>query len=479
MSERPKLLKNLTIPQIDKIAKDLYGIMDLNTKQRKDVLIARVKEAMLQDQDCVACQGECDPESHPFLPQQFTVSGSPTNNTFAAELAEFLSSRNVSTDSPVGDQTTPFVESQESVQRLLQAAHDHLGDSSQSSSASGETTAATGDTTRTPSSDTTTTALVHLLQQQQIQQQNQNKLMETMVNVMSELAPKKPVQVDLTSENNEPSRGKITVERNINLEHAQYSGLALQPLCRVEGDLNTVDLSKMKTTLKSGEHSLGSLAVLREVYWPHHGLPKARMNGQAPPYNQLSPVQFFCGLINAILVQTPPELNGTETINKVKFAGLIATMALNNTWADVLSHNADFFRQLEQAQLDWTDYEAIRRWHLITEEGLRAKNSFNQNQPQPSAKRLKPDNQQPAVQGGGWGVQDKDFKVCGIEVSFMRLNQICIKFQTGKCTLTTDHNTIHENVTLRHICAGCVFLKKPEDRSHNSKTCPNKSQFFL
>ena len=119
------------------------------------------------------------------------------------------------------------------------------------------------------------------------------------------MAPQKPVQVDLTTENNEPIRGKITIERNINVEHAQLSGLALQPLCRVEGDLSTVDLSKMKTKLKSGEHSSGSLAVLCEVYWPHHGLPPSRIHGQIPPYNQLSPVQFFCGLINTILIHTP------------------------------------------------------------------------------------------------------------------------------------------------------------------------------
>jgi len=466
-NERPKLLKNLTIPQIVKIAKDVYGLDDLNTKQRKEIIIAKVRETMLLEEDCDTCDGKCDPDSHAFLPQQFILTETPVNSTFAADLAEFLSARNVSTDSPVGDQTTPFVESHDSIQRLLTAANNHLGESRQQAPEAG--TPSLGATSSTNGPDVTTSTLVQLLQQQQAQQQNQNKLLETMVNVISGMAPQKPVQVDLTNDNNEPTRGKITVERNINIEHAQLSGLALQPLCRVEGDLSTVDLSKMKTKLKSGEHSSGSLAVLREVYWPHHGLPPSRIHGQIPPYNQLSPVQFFCGLINTILIHTPPELRGSETYNKVKFAGMIATMGLNTAWSDVLAHNAEFFRQLEQIQLDWKDWEAINRWHITAEEGLRAKNSSSTNQPNPKRPRPDQPHQQP---------EDLDFKIFGLEPSFMKANQICIKFQSGICSFTSDHNTIRENVTLRHICAGCEFLKKPADRSHNAKTCPNKALFL-
>lgn len=181
-SERPKLLKNLTIPQIVKIAKDVYGIEDLNTKQRKETLVARVRESMLLEQDCGSCMGECDPESHAFLPQQFSIIEATVNSTFAADLAEFLASKNVSTstDSPVGDQTTPFVESHESIQRLLTAATKHLGESRQP-----EPEAGGGSLGAVNGPDATTSALVQLLQQQQAQQQNQNKLLETMVNVIS------------------------------------------------------------------------------------------------------------------------------------------------------------------------------------------------------------------------------------------------------------------------------------------------------
>ena len=471
-NDRPKLLKDLTITQLDKIAKEHLNITDLNLKQRKDAIVCQLKQAMELDQDCSVCLGQCDSESHYFNPTAFNVSA-PSNPGFAAELAEFLSSRNINVDSPSGNGATQFVQSDAaasasaSIQQLLDAAHKQVQAADQA-----------GDVPDTPiiQPESPTNLLFNLLSKQQSQHDSQTKLMETMMNFMTKVtsdSSRPPREVDLTN-STEPTRGKIAVSRSINKEHAQFAGISLQPLCAVEGDLETLDLSKMKTKLKSGEHSSGSLDVLKEVYWPHHCVPKALLGGVTPPYSKLSPNQFYCGLINCILIEIPPEFQNTPHVHMLKFTSLILKMNLTTTWTDVLAHCAEFFRNLEQAQLEWKNWDEIKEWHKSALDGLHAKN-FASNQ---TAFRDRSATM-PNISNHQTNQNTNQFdKMFGLEVAWLKSNQICIKFQSGVCTFKTEHNTIKENITLRHICAGCEFLKAPADSSHGAKTCPKKSQFF-
>ena len=55
---------------------------------------------------------------------------------------------------------------------------------------------------------------------------------------------------------------------------------------------------------------------------------------------------------------------------------------------------------------------------------------------------------------------------------------LCIKFQSKNCLMPSDHVIAGKDITLRHICAGCAWLRKTEDMSHGAKACPYKSQFF-
>jgi hypothetical protein len=138
-----------------------------------------------------------------------------------------------------------------------------------------------------------------------------------------------------------------------------------------------------------------------------------------------------------------------------------------------------FFKLLEQAQMTWDHWAPIQDWFTNAVEGLRCKRLSDcppnkkqkqQHGGQDAGQQKQQQQQQHPQQPNG--------KIEGLDIMWMRQNQVCIKYQTGSCPFTADHNTLKENVTLKHVCGGCLLLQKPTDKSHGARNCPNKSQFF-
>jgi hypothetical protein len=323
-------------------------------------------------------------------------------------------------------------------------------------------------------SATTDPLVAHLLQEQQKQNERQSKMMEMMMElVKGKGASMSTPVIDITGE--AAPKGKVSVKPVVNPGNAQLMGLSLQPLCQVEGDYHDIDLSKLKRKLKSGENSSGSLEVAKEVRWFHHCLSQAHLSTM-PTHSQLNVNTFFSGFINLVLSEAPPDLmSGTTTENKLRYGAKLATIALTAPWSDIIELDRLFFRMLEQGQITWDSWSTIQDWLHNAVEGLRAKRLVEP----PAAKKPKLDhNNQPVGQAAGQPAKAPRTKVEGLDIAWMRQAQICIKFQTGICPFTNEHNTLRENITLKHICAGCEHLKKPADKSHGARSCPNKSQFF-
>ena len=484
----PKTADQLTIKQAVKVAQDVYdGIV--NPKDKRDQVIQDLKDLMIDVQDCQTCNSQCDPERHAFTPIQYLESSQSQQvdpSTFARNFQSFLASQNISVDSFAGESSTAFTASDQansSIANMMQNAQ-RLLNSGASETSTTENQVATparntsqpppAGATATPTRRVSPTKFMEIISKQQ---QDQSEMLKLLAGVV--LKGGAGNTIDLTE--NQEQKGKIVFSQKYNQEMIQFTGVTLPPLREVQGDLNNIDLSKMKSKLQSGQHSTGNSTVIKETNWPNIYVNRAHVK-TIPKHSDLTQVQMFGGFIKKILNEAPVSFNQTETANKLKYLSKLSDFALHMPWSDVLDCNCAFFRNLEQAQIDWTDWSRIAAWLSDTQESMRFKSFSNPNPP----KKQRFDNQ--PVQGG----QQPAFQpqnpqnplrngkktVEGIDIIWMRENQLCIKFQSGVCPFPTDHNTANGNVTLLHHCAGCEVLKKPSDKSHGARTCPHKSQFF-
>ena len=125
---------------------------------------------------------------------------------------------------------------------------------------------------------------------------------------------------------------------------------------------------------------------------------------------------------------------------------------------------------LEQKQLTWDNTAALQLWWDRALDNLKSKTAAAQHK-----------YQQPVGGGnnnGNYGDKPKKTHLAGVSITWMQENAVCMKFQTGTCTESGPHTTARGNTTLKHVCAGCMKLGKPDDPSHCAKSCPNKAQFF-
>ena len=94
-----------------------------------------------------------------------------------------------------------------------------------------------------------------------------------------------------------------------------------------------------------------------------------------------------------------------------------------------------------------------------------------------------PDSQQPAKRPSDFPAvipppaKQAKRAVMGIPGEWLREQLVCIKFNIGRCTTTAPHpSPVGASVTLRHICGGCLFLKKGINGGHGMHARPNKNR---
>ena len=158
----------------------------------------------------------------------------------------------------------------------------------------------------------------------------------------------------------------------------------------------------------------------------------------------------------------------------------LMNLAINTPWSDVLAINEALFMAMERRALTWDSWPELNRWWGQAISTLSVRQAGN---------RLG-NNQAPALGGSKRGgdappslppakVQKR--AVMGVPGDWLRDQNLCIKFNLGRCSTAAPHpSPVVPSNMLRHLCGGCLYMKKGSDGGHGMSTCPNKpgSGFF-
>jgi hypothetical protein len=295
---------------------------------------------------------------------------------------------------------------------------------------------------------------------------HQEKLMKLLENTQNNSIPAATMMTSTTI-----TAGRVGVLAPRNSENLALAGISLPPMLRIEGDLTTIDMSKMKSKLKSGRNWTGEAVATVMEPWPQQYLD--RITTTPVIHSKLSLAQYFCGSVTKIFAELEPSLRGSRVENQIKFLMYLSKQTLLSPWEDILTLSDSFYCALEQNTVSWESWPSIQTWWVQSVDALHSKNLLN------PTKKFKPDKGNSKDDSGTGGGESRSNKVYGIPIGWYTRNSVCIKYNTGNCDKTATHKMLHGDNTLKHICAGCLKLNKGEDDSHPAKECEYKSQFFV
>jgi hypothetical protein len=485
----------------------------LSTDTHRAALIATITNHLETEQDCrhPKCMGPCKPDLHDWSQEEYTPDNEADNPGVQAALNNLL--KEVQCDLPPGEHSTSFlnpgipgtshdgtVDLQQQKLLLIRKTcavmnldplefaalyketkqksppEPVLPTGSLPPTSGTETVADVADVVivneSVPAMPDVLTAsdalMVMLCKQQQDQKTMMEKQAEHQDQLLKLLEANQQNSIPTATTTTTITAGRVGVQAARNSHNLALAGISLPPMLRIEGDLSTIDMSKMKSKLKSGRHWTGEAVATVMEPWPQQYLDRIV---QAPvTHNKLTLPQYFCGSITKIFSELDPTMRGSRVENQVKFLMYMSKQSLLSPWDDILALSDSFYSALEQSTVSWENWTAIERWWVQSLDSLRAKNMLNPN------KKFKTDKK---PRDGGEDDSSSSNKAVGINISFYNKNNICIKFNTGKCDKPASHRTTHGNNTLKHICAGCLKIDKGEDDTHPAKDCEFKTQFFV
>jgi hypothetical protein len=519
-----KLLTNMALsgPQVtNKLQKKHLinvgnNILDLqpklSTNTHKDVLIATITNHLENEQDCrnPKCMGPCNPDLHEWSQEEYAPDSETDNPGVQAAITNLL--KEVQCDLPPGEQNSSFLNP-----GVAGTSHDGQVDLhrqkllliSKTCAAMNldplEFAALYNETKKKtpagpvlpvaslpPVSETETVAEVAVVpdnvprasdnlpasnalmamlyqnqQDQKAMMERQDAHQEKLMKLL-EANQLNAIPTATTTTSTTITAGRVGVQAPRNSQNLALAGISLPPMLRIEGDYATIDMSKMKSKLKSGRHWTGEAVATVMEPWPQQYLD--RIVTAPVTHNKLTLPQYFCGSITKIFSELDPTMRGSRVENQVKFLMYMSKQALLSPWDDILALSDSFYSALEQNTVSWENWPAIQTWWVQSLDSLRAKNMLNPNKKLKTEKKPRD------------GVEEESTssnKACGINISFYNKHNICIKFNTGKCDKPATHKTMHGNNTLKHICAGCLKIDKGEDDTHPAKECEFKTQFFV
>ena len=123
--------------------------------------------------------------------------------------------------------------------------------------------------------------------------------------------------------------------------------------------------------------------------------------------------------------------------------------------------------------MTWDSWPVLDSWWTRAVDTLRTKQSAA-NSRQPPSKRPA---ELPAADQPPKKMPSQ--LVMGIAASWLKEKALCIRFQLGSCKASSaphDNPDTRTGGSVRHVCGGCLFLKKGEDSGHNMRTCPHKNE---
>jgi hypothetical protein len=66
----------------------------------------------------------------------------------------------------------------------------------------------------------------------------------------------------------------------------------------------------------------------------------------------------------------------------------------------------------------------------------------------------------------------------GIPIKWFLIKRICINFNIGSCTRSTNHLNNSKKMVLRHICGSCLLHRRIADTTHTAVSCRFRPQSF-
>ena len=180
------------------------------------------------------------------------------------------------------------------------------------------------------------------------------------------------------------------------------------------------------------------------------------------------------GLIAKAYTESPSELANTPLINKLRIMMSLFKVALVSPWSDVLAIDQALFQALERRAISWDSWSELDMWWnqtidmlRTTQSGARASGGFT------SSGTTKRPAEAPAAPAPPAKAQKRS--VMGIPGEWLRQQSLCIKFNLGRCTVAAPHPSPDKaGGMLRHLCGGCLHLKKGQDGGHGMDACPHK-----
>jgi hypothetical protein len=295
-------------------------------------------------------------------------------------------------------------------------------------------------------------------------------MMKTIANLCAEKTDKSQITImDVSSHSPNHPKNKISYVKIANPQNTAWAGISLMPLCQVEGDISQIDVSRMKRKLVSNECSTGQIGVAREVRWLQMCLNHALCPNGIPKHKKLTQTQWFSGMSNLILTEMDPtKSSDASVLHMIKHLSRVASLALSLPWSECLKFSAVLFRNLEAANIEWSDWERIEGLHNSALESIRTRSLAISN----NAKKAQKDANNPDARN----LSRENAE--GVPIIWMKDNHVCIRWQSDVCRENTDHTINGGTITLKHVCAVCSYLRKPDDMTHNGRNCPDKKQVF-
>ena len=202
--------------------------------------------------------------------------------------------------------------------------------------------------------------------------------------------------------------------------------------------------------------------VLQQCRWPHKALDDSWFD-KPPEFYDLDQSQFAAGAAATILMQLPADQSNSITANMLKHYNRLFTYTAKFSWKQVLVLHHKFMAALEQRTMDWSNWDTIKRWHLLKLESLYA--SKDEDKSDKPAKDLPDPNKKLSF---------------GVEVGVIKASNLCVKFQGENCSQDPDHLSPHGGeTTLAHHCAWCFHKVTPRvSASHSARNCPERTKSF-
>ena len=271
-----------------------------------------------------------------------------------------------------------------------------------------------------------------------------------------------------------PTRGRLGITKRPNPAADREAGVTLPPQFGIVGDMATIDMTSARHKIRSGKDSTDHDEVLVQELWPNQFLE--RMLCGRVKHADLDPVKFACGFVTKVYCETPSQSAGSREHNMLRILMLLLKLAINTPWTDVLMVNDALFCALERKAITWDSWPDLSRWWEQALHTIQVKQAGKRATVSP------PSNQLPAKRPSDFPAVNpppaKQAKraVMGISGEWLREQLVCIKFNIGRCTTAAPHpSPVGASVTLRHVCGGCLFLKKGTDGGHGMHACPYKN----